>query len=103
MKQAVEMKKAAFEALMLENGFERTGATALNGTPIFERTWTRISKVVFHGDMESNLRISAHENDGYPIIHIFRDGRRISIRDYSSPKRAINAIKEIIRFAGYAM
>ena len=38
---------------------------------------------------------------GYPMIRMYEDGRQIDRRDYSSPKRALNAMKEIIRFAGY--
>ena len=37
MKQTNEMKQAAFEKLMQENGFERTGATAYDGTELFGR------------------------------------------------------------------
>lgn len=103
MKQTVETKKAAFEALMLENNFERTGETALGGEPIYARTWKRVSKVAFYGDMDSSFHITAYESFGIPVIQTFDNGRRTSTRDYSSPKRAMNAIKEIIRFAGYAM
>lgn len=38
---------------------------------------------------------------GYPMIRMYEDGRQIDRRDYSSPKRALNAMKEIIRCAGY--
>ena len=69
MKQTNEMKQAAFEKLMQENGFERTGATAYDGTELFGRTFKQQYELAF----------------------------------YSSPKRAMNAIKEIIRCAGYAM
>ncbi|MGF7142821.1 hypothetical protein HNQ56_001239 [Anaerotaenia torta] len=103
MKQTMEMKKAAFEALMLENGFERTGETALGGEPVYARAWTRVAKVAFYGNMESSFRITAHESAGVPVIQTFDKGKRTSTRDYSSPKRAMNAIKEIVRFAGYAM
>ena len=49
------------------------------------------------------MRIEARISYGYPIIYIYENGRHTSTRDYSSPKRAMNAIKEIIRCAGYAM
>ena len=103
MKQTVEMKKEAFEALMRENGFERTGEAASDGTPIYARVWSRVSKVAFHGDMESSYKIIACERSGFPIIRTYENGRHTSTRDYSSPKRAMNAIKEIIQYAGYSM
>ena len=51
--------------------------------------------------MESTYRIEAFESYGTPIIHLYENGRLIGQRDYSSPKRAMNAIREIIRCAGY--
>lgn len=41
---------------------------------------------------------------GIPLVRIVRDGRREDKpRDYSSPKRAFNAIGEIVRCAGFEM
>ena len=77
MKQTTEQIKTTFATLMHENGFQYTGRTS--------------------------IRIEAHESYGYPIIHIYRDGRLTEQRDYSSPKRAINAIREILRCAGYTL
>ena len=103
MKQTNEMKQAAFEKLMQENGFERTGATAYDGTELFGRTFKQQYELAFYGKSESTLRIEARISYGYPIIYIYENGRHTSTRDYSSPKRAMNALKEIIRCAGYAM
>jgi hypothetical protein len=62
-----------------------------------------MKQVAFYGEHESTYKITAHISYGVPIIQLFDNGRLLGIRDYSSPKRAMNAIKEIIRCAGYAM
>lgn len=103
MKQTIEMKQAAFEKLMHDNGFQYLGATTYDGNFIYERTWRRMVNVAFYGEHESTYKITAYISYGVPIIQLFDNGRPIGTRDYSSPKRAMNAIHEIIRFAGYAM
>ena len=94
MKRTAEMKQAAFVELMHDNGFQYLGATARDGQFIYERTWRHTVPVAFYGEQERTYRIAAYISFGVPIIQLF---------DYSSPKRAMNAIKEIIRCAGYAM
>lgn len=103
MKQTAEMKQAAFEKLMHDNGFQYLGATARDGQFIYERTWRHTVQVAFYGEQESTYRIAAYISYGVPIIQLFDNGRALGTRDYSSPKRAMNAIKEIIRCAGYTM
>lgn len=103
MKQTAEMKQAAFVELMHDNGFQYLGATACDGQFIYERTWRRTVPVAFYGEQERTYRIAAYISFGIPIVQLFENGRHTGTRDYSSPKRAMNAIKEIIRCAGYAM
>ncbi len=103
MKQTMEQRKATFTALMNENGFQYTGKTTSDGSFIFAREWRRDAEVAWYGLSELTYRIEAHESFGIPIIRLFQDGQLIGTRDYSSPKRAMNAIREIIRCAGYAM
>ena len=103
MKQTIAQIKATFVALMQENGFQYTGKTSPNNNFIFAREWRQVSDILWYGQMESTLRIEAYESYGIPIIHIYRNGCLSEQRDYSSPKRAMNAIREIIRCAGYAM
>lgn len=103
MKQTIQQKQAAFEELMRENGFQYLGATTYDGHFMYERTWRRTSPVAFYGDMESSYKVVAYISYGVPIVQLFDNGRALGTRDYSSPKRAMNAIKEIIRCAGYAM
>lgn len=103
MKQTEEMKQAAFVELMHENGFQYLGATAREGQFIYERTWRHTVQVAFYGEQEKTYRIAAYISFGVPIVQLFADGKHIDTRDYFSPMRAMNAIKEIIRCAGYAM
>ena len=103
MKQTDAMKQAAFEGLMREHGFQYLGATTYDGNFIYQRTWHRTDNVAFHGPMESAYKITAYISYRVPIIQLFQDGRALGTRDYSSPKRAINAIREILRCAGYEL
>lgn len=101
MKQTVEQMKKTFTTLMNENGFQYTGQTAYNGSFIYAREWKRTSQVCWCGETESTYRIEAYESYGIPLIRLYQNGRIIGHRDYSSPKRAMNAMREIIRCAGY--
>ena len=47
------------------------------------------------------LDVTARISFGTPLIQLYENGRLLGQRDYSSPKRAMNAIREIIRCAGY--
>ena len=103
MKQTDAMKQAAFEGLMREHGFQYLGATTYDGNFMYERTWRHTSDVAFYGPMESTYKVVAYIAYGTPIIQLFQNGRALGTRDYSSPKRAINAIREILRCAGYEL
>ncbi|HIT69977.1 MAG TPA: hypothetical protein IAC36_08755 [Candidatus Aphodomonas merdavium] len=96
-------KKITFNELLEQNGFHYTGKTSDYGGFIYEREWRRTSEVVWHGEMEFTYRIEAHDSMGTPIIRLFDNGRLVGVRDYSSPKRAINAMREILRCAGYTL
>ena len=102
MKQATT-KQAAFAELMREHGFQYLGATTCDGNFIYQRTWHRMDEVAFYGPMESTYKVVAYIAFGTPIIQLFEDGRALGTREYSSPKRALNAIREILRCAGYEL
>lgn len=95
------MKNATFTEIMQQNGFQYTGKTSYDGNFIFGREWRKMEKVLWHGEMESSFRIEAYESYGYPMVALYEDGRLIDRRDYSSPKRCINALREILRIRGY--
>ena len=95
------MKKVTFMDIMQQNGFQYTGMTSYDGNFIFVREWRKVANVLWYGEMESNFRIEAYESCGYPMVILYEDGCMIDRRDYSSPKRCINALREILKIRGY--
>ena len=51
--------------------------------------------------MESKTEIKVDEEHGIPMARIYKNGILESRRGYSSLKRMINALREIITFAGF--
>jgi len=101
MKKTTEQKQAEFITLMNENGFALNGETTYDGRPIYRRVWNKETEVVWYGKMDSSLEIFVTEHDAFPLISIYKNGRLEGRRDYASPKRAINAMREIVTYAGY--
>ena len=102
--EAIIMKnKISFAELMQQNGFQHMGKTTYDGGFIYEREWRKTTDLAWYGEKESTYRIEGYESYGTPIIRLYENGRPLGTRDYSSPKRAINAIREILRCAGYTM
>lgn len=95
------MKKATFTELMQQNGFQYTGKTSYDGNFIFGREWRRTANVLWYGEMEASFRIEAYERCGYPVVTLYENGRQIDSRSYTSPKRCINALREILKIRGY--
>lgn len=95
------MKKATFTEIMQQNGFQYTGKNSYDGNFIFGREWRKTENVLWHGEIESRFRIEAYESYGYPMVTLYENGRQIDRRDYSSPKRCINALREILKIRGY--
>ena len=96
-------KKITFSELLEQNGFHYTGKTSDYGGFIYEREWRKTTDLAWYGEKESTYRIEGYESYGTPIIRLYENDRPLGMRDYSSPKRAINAIREILRCAGYTM
>ena len=102
--EAIIMKnKISFAELMQQNGFQHMGKTTYDGRFIYEREWRKTTDLAWYGEKESTYRIEGYESYGTPIIRLYENGRPLGMRDYASPKRAINAIREILRCAGYTM
>lgn len=61
------------------------------------------AQVAWHGEQEETLEVRITLSYGYPLVVVKRNGKQDPkfMRDYSSPKRAMNAIREIVRFAGF--
>lgn len=100
-----EKAQKDFDKLTEENGFATAGYTSDTGNPIYHRVWKRTVQVAWHGEQEDTLEIRILLSYGYPLVSIKRNGRQDLkfIRDYTSPKRAFNAIREIVRWAGFEM
>lgn len=89
-----EQAQKDFDKLIAESGFTIAGYTSDTCTPIYQRTWKK---------QENELEIRVRQSFGYPLVSVKRNGKleRNLIRDYSSSKRAMNAIREIVRCAGF--
>lgn len=89
-----EQAQKDFDKLVAENGFTIAGYTSDTNSPIYQRTWKK---------QENELEVRIRLSFGYPLVSVKRNGKLESnlIRDYSSPKRAMNAIREIARCAGF--
>ena len=100
----IERANKDMQELIAQHGFKHEGERAYDGSEIYTRRWSKKTQVVWYGESESTLEIKVRISYGYPMVTIIRDGRREDkVRDYSSPKRAFNAIGEIVRCAGFEM
>ena len=99
----IEQAQRDFEELISKNGFTLAGHISDTGSPIYHRVWKKTVQVAWHGEQEKTLEARILLSYGYPLVTIKRNGRHDPkfIRDYSSPKRAMNAIREIVKFAGF--
>lgn len=92
------------QELVEKHGFQYEGELTYDGRQIFTRRWAKKIEVVWYGESKSTLEIKISMSYGIPLVRIIRDGRSEDRpRDYSSPKRAFNAIGEIVRCAGFEM
>ena len=92
------------QELVAQYGFKFEGELTYDGKQIFTRRWSKKVEVVWYGESESTLEIKVSMSYGVPLVRIFHNGRREDkVRDYSSPKRAFNAVGEIVRCAGFEM
>ena len=98
-----EQAQRDFDELITKNGFTLAGCTSDTGTPLYHRVWKKTVQVAWHGEQEETLEARILLSYGCPLVTIKRNGRQDPkfIRDYSSPKRAMNAIHEIVKFAGF--
>ena len=101
MNKTTERMQAEFIALMNGNGFTQNGKTTLGGRPEYSREWSTETQAARYGNHGDRLEISIVEVEGRPGFWITRNGRQEgTMRTYTSPKRAINAMRKIIEYAG---
>ena len=101
----IEKAQKDFDELIAQNGFTRAGHTSDTGNAIYHRVWKRTVKVAWQDEREDTLEVRILLSYGYPLVSIRRNDRQDPkfVRDYTSPKRAFNAIREIVRWAGFEM
>ena len=100
----IEKANTDFTNLIAENGFQDTGVKTPTGCEVYSREWSREVEVAWYGKSTDTLVIKIWISYGIPMVWIIRNGKiEDRIRDYASPKRAFNAIAEIVRCAGHTM
>ena len=98
----IEKANRDFNQLIEQNGFTNTGAMTPTGCEVFSREWSRKVQVAWYGESTDRLEITTWISYGIQMVRITRNGWiEDRIWDYSSPKRAMNAIAEIVRCAGF--
>ena len=98
----IEKAQKDFDELIAKNGFTYVTTTDL-GHSIYHREWHRKVQVAWYGEQDDTLEVRITLSYGYPLVVVKRNGKKHPkcMRDYSSPKRAMNAIREIVRCAGF--
>ena len=100
----IEKANKDFNQLIEQNGFINTGAKTPTGCEVYSREWNRKVQIAWYGGSTDTLAVKIWISYGIPMVWVIRNGRvEDRIRDYSSPKRAMNAIKEIVRCARLEM
>lgn len=98
-----EQARQDFNQLIADNGFTEAATTTDTHNTVYHREWTREVEVAWHGKMQETLEIRMMLCGTAVLASVRRNGKDDPkfIRDYSSPKRAMNAAREIATFAGF--
>lgn len=99
----IEKAQKDFDELIEKNHFTYTGTTTDLGHRIYHRQWQRKVQGAWYGEQDDTLEVRIMLSYSYPLVAVKRNGRDDPkfIRDYSSPKRAMNAIRAIVRCARF--
>ena len=98
-----EKAQKDFMELIEKNGFTEAAKTTDTQNTVYHREWTREVEVAWHGKQQDTLEIRMMFCETAVLAAVRRNGRDDPkfIRDYTSPKRAMNAAREIATFAGF--
>ena len=90
----IEKAQKDFMELIEKNGFTEAARTTDTNIIVYHRVWSNDSKT-----LEARIILSGT----YTLASIKINGKEDPkfIRDYTSPKRAMNAAREIANFAGF--
>lgn len=99
----IEKAQKDFIELIKKNGFTEAAKTTDTQNTVYHREWTREEEVAWHGKLQDTLEIRMMLCGTAVLASVRRNGRDDPkfIRDYTSPKRAMNAAREIATFAGF--
>lgn len=99
----LEKAQKDFMELIVKNGFTEASKTTDTQNTVYHREWTREVDVAWHGKQQDTLEIRMMLCGTAVLAAVRRNGRDDPkfIRDYTSPKRAMNAAREIVTFAGF--
>ena len=90
----IEKAQKDFMELIQKNGFTEAAKTTDTNNTVYHREWTHDGdKLEIRMMLCGTAVLAAARRNG-------RDDPKF-IRDYTSPKRAMKAIREIVRFAGF--
>jgi hypothetical protein len=106
-----EQMRDEFIRLVEANGFTPNGETlklyekdhvTLRGVrTVYSRVWSREVFIYWHGKIETTLEIKVDALEGLPQVLIYRNGFPDECRTYSTPGRAIAAMRGIVENAGF--
>lgn len=99
----MEKARQDFEQIIAANGFTEAAKTTDTHNTIYHREWTREVEVAWYGKQQDTLEIRMMLCGTAVLASVRRNGKDDPkfIRDYSSPKRAMNAAREIATYAGF--
>jgi hypothetical protein len=103
MAMNVEKARQDFDELVATYGFTEAAKTTDTQNTVYHRLWKRQVQVAWYGEQEDVLEIRIMFCGGAVLASVRRNGHDDPrfIRDYTSPKRAFNAMREIVRNAGF--
>ena len=98
-----EKARQDFDKLIAANGFTEAAKTTDTLNTVYHRIWTREVEVAWYGKQQDTLEIRMMLCGTAVLASVIRNGKDDPkfIRDYSSPKRAMNAAREIVTLAGF--
>ena len=92
----LEKAQKDFMELIAKNGFTEAAKTTDTQNTVYHREWAREVDVAWHGKQQDTLEIRMMLCGTAVLAAVRRNGR-----DYTSPKRAMNAARELVTFAGF--
>jgi hypothetical protein len=98
-----EKARADFDKLIADNGFTEAAKTTDTNNTIYHREWAREVEVAWYGKQQNTLEMRVMLCGTAVLLIVKRNGKDDPkfVRDYNSPKRAMNAMREIATCAGF--